>query len=560
MVTMQKQLLNSSRNRVRSLVFRAFVALTISASTLLFASVPSPAQSSNEKLDLADLSRIRDEALNHSQLMEMAGYLTDVVGPRLTGSPNLIRGEEYARDKLRSWGLADAHLEPWGPFGRGWSLESFSASMTAPGYSPLIAYPKAWSPGTSGPVRGEAVFLDVKTAADLDRFKRRLKGKIVLFSPARNVDPLFNPPAHRQSDEELQKLAAAPLPGPPQPFQPTPEQRAAEQLAFQKWQFVQSEGAAVVLTPAPGDGGTVYVTAAVVPYPPEVPYEKRIGAWDSSKPAILPQVAVSSEQYNRMIRLINRGISVHLEINLAVRCYEEEHNAFNVIAEIPGTDLKDEVVMIGGCIDSWHAGTGATDNAGSDAALLEVIRIIQSLGLKPRRTIRIGLWGGEEQGRLGSAAYVAAHLGRRIPAPDGFAAPPRIETMTGYEKFDAYFNLDYGTGRIRGIYAQSNEAARPVFQSLFAPVNDLGVTTVSLLNVGADHESFDEVGLPGFQFIRDYMEGVNTRAPHTNMDVFDHLLADDLKQSAAVIASMVYTLAMRDEKIPRKPLPSAVGH
>jgi carboxypeptidase Q len=556
---MQNQPNNSSRTRVRSSVVCALIALTLSASTLLFASGPSPAQASSEKVDPAVLSRIRDEAMNHSLIMEMASNLTDVFGPRLTGSPNLIRAENYAILKLHSWGIMNAHLEPWGPFGRGWSLESFSANMTSPGYTPLIAYPKAWSPGTNGPVSGDAVFLDVKTAADLDKFKGKLKGKIVLFSPARNVDPLFSPPAHRQSDDELLRLAAAALPGPPQPFQSTPEQRAAEQLAYQKWQLVQSEGAAVVITPAPGDGGTVYVTAAVVPYPPEVPFAKRIGAWDSSKPAILPQVAVSSEQYNRMIRLIARGIPVHLEINLVVRFHETEPNAFNVIAEIPGTDLKDEVVMIGGCIDSWHAGTGATDNAGSVAALLEVIRIMQSLGLKPRRTIRIGLWSGEEQGRLGSSAYVAEHLARRIAPPEGSSAPPRIETRPGYEKFDAYFNLDYGTGRIRGIYTQGNETALSVFQKLFAPFNDLGVSTVSLSNIFADHESFDEVGLPGFQFIRDYMEGVNTRAPHTNMDVYDHLIEDDLKQSAAVIASMVYELAMRDEKLPRKQLSVPVG-
>jgi carboxypeptidase Q len=511
-------------------------------------------------MDLATISRIRDEALNHSQLMEMAGYLTDVVGPRLTGSPNLIRGEVYARDKLRSWGLVNAHLEPWGPFGRGWSLEAFSASMTSPGFSPLIAYPRAWSPTTNGRVTGEAVFLDVKSAADLDKFKGKLKGKIVLFSPARAVDTLFSPPAHRQSDEELQKLANAPMPNPPQPFRQSPEQRAADQLAYQKWQLVQSEGAAVVLTPAPGDGGTVYVTAAVVPYPPEIPFDKRLGAWDSSKPAILPQVAVSSEQYNRMIRLIARGIPVQLEINLAVRFYENDPMAYNVIAEIPGTDLKDEVVMIGGCIDSWQAGTGATDNAGSDAALLEVIRIFQSLGLKPRRTIRIGLWGGEEQGRLGSSAYVAAHLARRVAATEGSSAPARIEFKPEFEEFDAYFNLDYGTGRIRGIFAQGNEVARPIFRALFAPLSDLGASTVSLANVGADHVSFDEVGLPGFQFIRDYMEGVNTRAPHTNMDVYDHLLEDDLKQSTTVIASLIYSLAMRDEKLPRKPLPIPAGH
>ncbi len=557
---MPRQSNPTSRSRVRISTHRALAMLTVSAAMFLFVGGLTPAQSSNEKIDLAVMSRIRDEALNHSQLMEMAGYLSDVAGPRLTGSPNLIRAEEYARDRLRSWGLANAHLEPWGPFGRGWSLEAFSASMTSPGFTPLIAYPKAWSPATNGPVRGEPVFLDVKTAADLAKFKGKLKGKIVLFSPARAVDPLFSPPAHRQSDEDLQKLANAPMPGPPETFQQTPERHAAEQLAFQKWQFVQSEGAAVILTPAPGDGGTVYVTDAVVPYPPEIPYDKRSGAWDSSKPAILPQVAVSAEQYNRMIRLIARGIPVQLEINLAVRFHENDPMAYNVIGEIPGADLKDEVVMIGGCIDSWHAGTGATDNAGSDATLLEVMRIIQALGLKPRRTIRIGLWSAEEQGSRGSLAYVNAHLGRRISAPEGSSAPPHIEPKPEYANFDAYFNLDYGTGRIRGIYAQGNDAARPIFRSLFAPLNDLGASTVSLANIGADHVSFDEIGLPGFQFIRDYMEGDNTRAPHTNMDVYDHLLEDGLKQSAAVVASLVYSLAMRDEKLPRKPLPAPAGH
>jgi len=261
-----------------------------------------------------------------------------------------------------------------------------------------------------------------------------------------------------------------------------------------------------------------------------------------------------------MIRLIARGIPVQLEINLAVQFYENDRMAYNVIAEIPGTDLKDEVVMIGGCIDSWHAGTGATDNAGSDATLLEVIRIFQALGLRPRRTIRIGLWGGEEQGSLGSHAYVAAHLGRRIPAPEGSSAPARIETKPEYEKFDAYFNLDYGTGRIRGIYAQGNDAARPIFRALLAPLRGLGASTVSLSNIGADHVSFDEIGLPGFQFIRDYMEGQSTRAPHTNMDVYDHVLENDLKQSAAVVASLVYNLAMRDAKLPRKPLPAPASH
>ncbi len=533
------------------------LAMLLCATLLLAAGVAF----SQEKPDLDATNRIRDAALNHSQIMDLVGYLTDVTGPRLTGSPNLKRAEEYARDKLREWGLPNAHLEAWGPFGRGWSMEGFTANMLAPGFSPLIAYPKAWSPSTNGTIRGEPVFLDVKTTADLDKYKGNLKGKIVLFSPARHVDPLFDPPAHRQTDEELLSLANAEPAGEPRPFQFTPEQRATAELDYRKWQLIQSEGAAVVLQPGFRDGGTVYVTAATVPYPPDVPFEKRVQAWDITKPVVTPQAVVSAEQYNRMVRLAARGIPVELEVNIAVRFYDDDPMSYNVIAEIPGsdlkTDLKDEVVMIGGCIDSWHAGTGATDNAAGAATALEVIRILQSLGMKPRRTIRIGLWSAEEQGSRGSRAYVAAHLGRKIDAPDGQPGRAQFEFKPEYEKFDAYFNFDYGTGRIRGIFLQGNEAARPIFRALLSPFKDLGASTLSIAGVGAtDHMSFDEIGLPGFQWIRDYMEGQNTRAPHTNMDTYDHVLEDDLKQSAAVAASVVYGLAVRDERVPRKPLPS----
>ncbi|HEY6349431.1 MAG TPA: M20/M25/M40 family metallo-hydrolase [Candidatus Angelobacter sp.] len=462
---------------------------------------------SQEKADLDAANRIRDAAMNHSQIMEMVGYLTDVTGPRLTGSPNLKKAEEYALDKLRQWGLGNAHLEAWGPFGRGWSLEGFTASMLSPGFSPLIAYPKAWSPGTKGAVRGEVVFLDAKTVADLDRFNGKLKGKIVLFAPARSVDALFDPPAHRQTDEELLQLANAPPSPDSRPFQWTPEQRAK--------------------------------------------------AWDISKPVITPQVNVATEQYNRIVRLVARGIPVQLEVNIAVHFYDDDPMSYNVIAEIPGTDLKDEVVMVGGSIDSWHAATGATDNAAGAASALEVVRILQSLKVKPRRTIRIGLWSAEEQGTLGSHAYVAAHFGRKINAADGQTGGARFEFKPEYAKFDAYFNFDYGTGRIRGIFLQGNESARPIFRSLLEPFKDLGASTLSISGVGAtDHVPFDEIGLPAFQWIRDYMEGNNTRAAHTNMDTYDHVIEGDLKQSAAVAAFLIYNLAMRDEKLPRKPLPS----
>src|SRR5215469_1223601 len=300
-----------------------------------------------EKVDLEVVRRIDDAAFNHSQVMDIVSYLTDITGPRLTGSPNLKRAQEYARDRLREWGLANAHLESWGPFGRGWSLEGFTANVISPGFSTLIACPKAWSPSTPRTIRGEAVLLNVKTASDLDQYRGKLKGKIVLFSSARHVDPLFDPPAHRQTDEELLGLANAPIPRGPRPFQPTPEQRATEELNNRKWQFIQNEGGAVVLQPSYRDAGTVYVTAATVPYPPDVPFEKRAHAWDTSKPALTPQVYVAAEQYNGIVRQLMRGIPVQLEVNIAVHFSDDDPVSSNVIAEIPGSDLKDEVVMLG---------------------------------------------------------------------------------------------------------------------------------------------------------------------------------------------------------------------
>ena len=371
------------------------------------------------------------------------------------------------------------------------------------------------------------------------------------------MDPLFDPPAHRQTDEELLGLANAEPSADPPPFQFTAEQGAVEELNYRKWQLIQSEGAAVVLQPSFRDAGTVYVTSSTVPYPPDVPFEKRVQAWDISKPVVIPQAIVAAEQYDRIIRLVARGIPVRLEVNISVRFYDDDPMSYNVIAEIPGTDLKDEVVMLGASLDSWHAGTGATDNAVGAATALEVTRILQSLGSKPRRTIRIGLWSAEEQGTRGSHAYVATHLGRRIDPPDGQPGHARFEFKPEYEKFDAYLNFDYGTGRIRGVFLQGNEAARPVFRDLLEPFKDLGASTVSVAGIGAtDHMSFDEIGLPGFQWIRDYMEGNNTRAPHTNMDTFDHVLENDLKQSAAVAAFVIYGLAMRGEKLHRKAFPS----
>lgn len=502
-----------------------------------------------EKADREAADRIRDAALNHSQITDILAFLSDVIGPRLTGSPNLKRAEEYALLRLREWGLANAHLEAWGPFGRGWTLTGFTANILSPEFSPLVAYPKAWSPGTNGVVRGEAVLLDVKTPSDLENYRGKLRGKMVLFAPPRHIDPLFEPPAQRQTDEELLRLANLPATE-ARPFQFSPEQREMEQLNYRKWEFIRSENAAVVLQPSFRDAGTLYVTSATVPYPPDVPFGQRKGAWDPSRPAIVAQIIVAAEQYNRIARLVGRGIAVELEINVGARFDDDDPMGYNVIAQIPGTDLKDEVVMVGGCLDSWHAGTGATDNAAGAATALEVVRVLKALQLRPRRTIRIGLWSAEEQGTLGSRAYVAAHFGKNTDAADG----PSGELRANYEKFDAYFNFDYGTGQIRGIYLQGNQAAQSIFRTLLEPLRDLGASTLSLASLPGDHASFDEVNLPGFQWIRDYMEGEHTRAPHTNMDTYDHVLEEDLKQSAAVATSILYELAVRDDKVPRKPV------
>jgi hypothetical protein len=513
----------------------------LAAALVILASTAGLAQRLAERADAQALARIRAEALDRSRVMETAASFNDEIGPRLTGSPGIRKAQAFAMDRLREWGLSNVHLEPWGPFGRGWTLEGFSASVIAPQFSPLVAYPKAWSPGTGGAVRGQAVWLDASSLADLEKFKGKLRGKIVLISPPRSIDPLFDPSAHRKTDAELRALADAPAPGAAPPFQLTAAQRAANELNIAKWLLVRDERAGVVLSPSARDAGTVYVTSATVPYAADVPAPQRLPPWDLSRPFVVPQAVIAAEQYNRLVRQISRGIPVELEISIDAKFHDEDPMSANVIGEIPGTDLKDEVVMIGSSIDSWHSGTGGTDNSAGASTAMEVVRIIKSLGLQPRRTIRVALWSAEEQGTLGSKAYVAAHFGR----------PP---SGAEYERFAGYFNLDYGTGRIRGIYAQGNAAAKPIFAEWLAPLADLGASTVSLSNIGAtDHAPFDDIGLPAFQFLRDFMEGESTRAAHTNVDTLDHVMGDDLKQAAAVAATFVYNLAMRDEKLPRKP-------
>ncbi|MEA2206438.1 MAG: carboxypeptidase [Blastocatellia bacterium] len=534
-----------------------------------------PAKDPNDPLE-----RIKDEGMNvnRSQVMDTLSYLSDVIGPRLTASPGMKRSNEWTRDKLTSWGLQNAHLESWGPFGRGWSLKSFSAQVTEPLDIPLIAYPKAWSPATNGAVTGDVVYLDAKTEADLEKYKGKLKGAIVLMTPMREIKARFLPLGTRLDEKALLALADAPAPGTGggagRPGgRLTPEMRAALQFNVRKQLFAIEEGVAVLVDPSrAGDGGTIFVQQATVPQPvsdapfaPGAPRQK--AAYDKDAPKFLPQIVLASEHYNRILRMLQAGEKLKMEVNIAVNWQDTDPMGYNTVAEIPGSDpmLKDEVVMLGGHMDSWHAGTGATDNGAGVAVAMEAVRIIQTLGLKPKRTIRIGLWTGEEQGLLGSRAYVTQHFGSLEPGNPGVvppgtpnsqpAAPSKLVTTPDYEKFAGYFNLDNGTGKIRGVYLQGNEALRPLFRQWLAPFRDAGAQTLTIANTGGtDHLSFDRIGLPGFQFIQDEIE-YDSRTHHSNQDVFDRIQGDDMRQAATIMAWFVYNTAMRDEKLPRKPAP-----
>jgi len=532
------------------------------------------------------IQRIKDEGMNRSQVMQTLSYLSDVIGPRLTASPGMKRANEWTRDQLTKWGLQNARLEPFGPFGRGWELKRFSAQVIEPTAIPLIAYPKAWSPGFASPLTADVVYFDARTEADLEKFKGKLSGKIVLTAPTRDVPAHFTVQGTRLNEKELLALADAPEPrqgGGRRNFGGNPAQRAAAQFAGAKLRFFQAEGAAMLIDPSRGDGGTIFVQSASVPPPVPDPNAPRQGrgtpAYDKSGPKVTPQLVLAIEQYNRIVRILQAGEPVKMTVDLSVAWQEADLMGYNTIAEIPGTDLKDEIVMLGGHMDSWHSGTGATDNAAGVSVAMEAVRIIQALGIKPRRTIRVALWSGEEQGLLGSRAYVAQHFGSMqnpatsaAPAPggantsgmsagagNGAATPagPTLVTKPDYEKLTAYFNLDNGTGKIRGVYLQGNEGVRPLFRQWLMPFRDMGATTLSISNTGGtDHLAFDAIGLPGFQFIQDEIE-YDTRTHHSNQDVFDRIQADDMKQASTIMAAFVYQTAMRDQKLPRKPAPGS---
>ncbi|MFN0108917.1 MAG: M20/M25/M40 family metallo-hydrolase [Blastocatellia bacterium] len=542
---------------------RKFKRATMPIAALLIFCLSVVAQVAQvEKVDLEMMKKIRAEGLERSQIMETLSWLTDVNGHRLTGSPGMKAANEWTKNKMAEYGLVNAHLESWGPFGRGWSFDKVSIHVTEPTPYPVIGYPKAWTPGTNGPVVAEAVFLEINTEADFEKYKGKLKGAIALVSPLRPVAAQFKAPAVRYTDEELLKMAndqAEQRGGGNFSDEQRRQMIQAQQIAGKRNEFLKSEGVAVVVDiDRVGDnvhGGTIFVGSG--------------GTRDKNAPQALPSVTIAIEHYGRIVRTLQKGKKVKMEIDVKAKFHDEDPMAYNTIAEIPGADKADEVVMLGGHLDSWHAGTGATDNAAGCAVAMEAVRILKALGVQPRRTIRVGLWSGEEQGLMGSRAYVAQHFGARQAAAGqapaagpggggGFGGPQGpVATKPEHEKFSVYFNLDNGTGKIRGVYLQGNEAARSVFRAWLAPFADLGASTITIRNTGGtDHLAFDGVGLPGFQFIQDEVE-YDARTHHSNMDVYDRMQADDMKQAATIMAAFVYNAAMRDEKFPRKPMASS---
>lgn len=484
-----------------------------------------------EEVDLEVVNKIRYEGLKNSQVKEIAFYLTDVHGPRLTGSPNMRKAAEWARDTMTEWGLSNSKLEDWGHFGRGWTTEGYSLEMTSPQYMNIIAHPKAWTPGTDSVVSGMPVHIVIEDEDDIEKYRGKLAGKIVLLGKEFEIEQGFEAEATRRTDEELSELMMAQDPGRSSARSRRQSFIRRRALFRKRSQLMTEEKVALSIEPSRIKHGTLRVT--------------RGGSPKADATPAVPSLVVAPEQYNRMVRLLNKNMDVQVKASVSNTFHLEDSIGFNVIAEIPGKGkLKNEIVMLGAHLDSWHAGTGATDNASGSIVMMEAMRILKAIGVQPRRTIRLALWSGEEQGLLGSKGYVKKHFGD-------------AETMKmkpGHKNLSAYYNLDNGTGQIRGVYLQEHDAMRPIFEAYLEPFHDLGAKTLTIRNTsGTDHLTFNAIGLPGFQFVQDPI-AYFSRTWHTNMDTYDHLLPGDLMKSAVIVASFAYHTAMRDEKMPRKPL------
>jgi len=485
----------------------------------------------SERVNLKTIGKIKNEGFNDSKVMETLFQLTDVIGPRLTGSTGMKNAEAWSCKQLNDWGI-DAKIEPWGGFGKGWETQKSYLAMTAPYYQQLIAVPKAWTPGTNGLVKASAVLVKIEKPEDMAKYTGTLKDKIVVLKPTTEIKLAFTADAKRLSDEELTKMEGDPHVEEPTantPARPTPPTVTRKQIDS----FLMNEGVAVVLSGGRGSMGTVFTSNG------------QSRAWDA-KPT-LPELEMNGEHINRLVRLLEAGKEVKMEVETQTTFLMADSVENNVVAEIPGTDpnLKSEIVMLGAHMDCWHAATGTTDNGTGVAVMMEAMRILKAINTHPRRTIRLVLWSGEEQGLLGSRTYVKKHFGDRLT----------MQLKPAQERVSAYYNLDNGAGKIRGIYMQNNDAVRPIFEAWLEPFKDLGASTLTIRNTGStDHISFDEVGIPGFQFIQDPLE-YGTRSHHTNMDVYERVNPNDLMQASIIVASFVYNTAMRDEKIPRKQLP-----
>ena len=507
--------------------------LKVTTVLLVLFLLPVSLMSQNEKVDLSMVYKIKQEGLKNSSIEEMAFGLTDLTGPRLTGSTGNTRGNEWAKKKMEELGFKNVRIEAAKNFERGgWDNLKTYAAMTAPYYAALSANPVAWTGSTNGAIKSEVVLLDAKDESELEKYKGKLSGKIVLIASSDVYEASFEPLASRLTDEQLKDIAMATSSSRGRrsnyDFAAMSAQRA---MRGKIASFLRNEGAAVILN----NSGTFNVPRST-------------GAnYKAGTPEPVAELNLPVENHGRMERLLRHNIPVEMEVEIQNK-FIDSPTVYNVIGEIPGTDkiLKNEYVLIGAHIDSWHGGTGAADNASGCIVMLEALRIIQSLEISPRRTIRIALWGGEEQGLFGSAGYVEKYL----VDPETKAHKP------DYEKFAGYFNMDNGTGKYRGIYIQENELVRPVFEEWLKPFADLGASTITIRNTtGTDHLSFDRVGLPGFQFIQDGIE--YGRGYHTVMDTYERLVMTDLKHNAVITASFVYNAAMRDSKIPGKPVMKA---
>jgi hypothetical protein len=508
-----------------------------------------------EAVDETTISSIWQEEINHSQVMKIVSYLSDVIGPRIPGSPEIQKAYEWTAGKFIEWGMENVEIEPCGEFGPGWANKYISVHLVSPSYQPIIAYPVPWSTSTAGKIKGQPKYVRIETKADFEKFRGKLEGAIILTQPPRKAPPTFTASAIRMSKQDLKKLVDTPI-----PKRPEDQRELQGELSWEEREdFFRAEGVGVLLEPSDPrrrDYGTV-----------------RVDAYDGDgrnhkKRDQNPRIILAAEHYARIFRIMSHDVPVELEIEVVNEFYEESSRIFNVVAEIPGTDKKEEIVMLGAHIDSWAAGTGAVDNASGCAVVMETMRILKELGVKPRRTIRAALWSAEEQGYYGSRAYVSKHFGdtdtKKLANPDWdgseaswrnpLAGASSLIVKPDYDRLSGYFNYDNGSGKILGIYLQENFAVRPVFEEWIKPLRALGVTTVALQSTDeTDHVPFDWIGLPAFQFIQDEID-YSTRIHHTNQDVYDHCVPEDIIQSVIVMASFVYHSAMREDRLPRKPL------